>query len=584
MHKQRTHIGHWVTGAVLLVMVPYLVRETWLARVEILDALPEIVLLASLAAGASRASRAAPGRHAIRLAGAFILVALATTPSPGALWVAAAALLGGAGGVLGVTTAGRAAAAGTLLAVAMVQPVVAVLPQIDRGPSAGGLLVLAVLYVLAQGVALSIGWALEHLEGTGVDAAARLSGASVATEALIVPVAWVLTGLAVPDPHPGALAVAGGLVILATWGAATLLRTRSDVQATNDALAARVAELATLHAIGREIVSTLDLSRVYSIVDRDCRKILDVERFLITLVDPDSAELRRVYSRRRGEPPREREEPGSGPVERRVAATKRPFRSDEVEFDDAPDPCGRDGARCRSLLAVPLIVEERVIGVLQVQSHRPAAYDDHQLSVLTTIAQQAAVAVENARHYKMATLDSLTGLFLRDYFFRRVEEEYHRARRYGGEFALLMLDLDTFKDINDRHGHAAGDRLLQEIGHAVRGRLRTADLACRYGGDEICLLLPETDRDGAVIIADRLRRSIDTVRISIDGDVVGTTVSIGISAFPEDDTGDLTVLLRRADQAMYRAKSDGRDRVATFRTGRRREGRLRRVSPTADSA
>jgi diguanylate cyclase (GGDEF)-like protein len=186
------------------------------------------------------------------------------------------------------------------------------------------------------------------------------------------------------------------------------------------------------------------------------------------------------------------------------------------------------------------------------------------MSVLATIAQQAAVAVENARHYALATIDSLTGLHLRDYFFRRFEEEYTRAKRYSGAFSILMLDLDGFKEINDRQGHLAGDRYLRALGAAIKGRMRGADLACRYGGDEFCVLLPETDLAGARPIAERLRQALAHLVVDVDDASLRTTVSIGIASYPEHDTGEIKGLLLRADQALYQAKRAGRDRVVPF--------------------
>ena len=215
-------------------------------------------------------------------------------------------------------------------------------------------------------------------------------------------------------------------------------------------------------------------------------------------------------------------------------------------------------------MAVPLIVENNAVGVLGVQSRRPAAYDDHRLSVLATIAQQAAVAIENARNYQMATVDSLTGFFLRDHFFQRLSEEDRRVRRYGGCFALLMIDLDGFKEINDANGHLAGDRYLSQVAATIREQLREADLACRYGGDEFCLLLPQTDRGGARVIAERIRRAVAERTVGVDGVALRSTVSIGIAAFPEHDAGDLRSLMRNADDALYRAKRAGRDRVVPY--------------------
>jgi diguanylate cyclase (GGDEF)-like protein len=161
-------------------------------------------------------------------------------------------------------------------------------------------------------------------------------------------------------------------------------------------------------------------------------------------------------------------------------------------------------------------------------------------------------------------VDSLTGFFLRDYFFRRLEDECRRVRRYGGRFSLLMVDLDEFKQINDRNGHLAGDHYLRSISETIRAQLRAADLACRYGGDEFCLLLPETDRAGAQIIAERIRDAVSQKCVGLDQAALRTTASIGIAAVPEHDEGEYLALMRKADEALYRAKRAGRDCVVPF--------------------
>src|SRR6266704_424149 len=104
----------------------------------------------------------------------------------------------------------------------------------------------------------------------------------------------------------------------------------------------------------------------------------------------------------------------------------------------------------------------------------------------------------------MATVDQLTRLYLRDFFFRKLSEEQARARRYGSTFTILMLDLDSFKEINDRMGHLAGDRYLQKVGEMIRETMRAADIPCRYGGEEFCVLLPETALDGVYTLAERI--------------------------------------------------------------------------------
>ena len=219
------------------------------------------------------------------------------------------------------------------------------------------------------------------------------------------------------------------------------------------------------------------------------------------------------------------------------------------------------GPEMRSALAVPLIVADRVLGLLSIQSRRDAAYDDHQLSVLATIGQQAAVAIENARHHHKATVDSLTGFFHKDFFFTRLHEEDSRVRRYGGKFALLMVDLDGFKQVNDTHGHLVGDRFLAEITDTIRKQLRGSDLASRYGGDEFAFVLPRTGVDDAKRVAERIRGDVQGHAFKWENRIYKTTASVGVAGYPNMGKEDPQEVVRAADEALYRAKAAGKNRV-----------------------
>jgi diguanylate cyclase (GGDEF)-like protein len=359
------------------------------------------------------------------------------------------------------------------------------------------------------------------------------------------------------------------LVLLGFAGSAilvvALLRARRLAAGLAAERDARETELRVVHAAAREILTSGEPARVVAVAEREVRRLLAVDRFRLLAIEADPGslhELRPFVA--------SFAEAGPGPDEetmlRRIALEKCPVLLHD-RLEDAA--FGRldvqvNGEPIRSLLAVPLFVGDRVLGILSVGSRRAAAYTAAQLELLTTLAQQAASALENARHHEAATVDSLTGLFQRDYFFRRLQEEFHRSARYGGSFALLMLDLDEFKQINDRHGHLAGDRYLRSVGPALRTSLRLADLACRYGGDEFCILLPETDSAGARIIAERIRAAVGSLVVDADGAPVRTTASIGLAVHPLHDGGDLKALLRAADQALYRAKRMGRDRVVPW--------------------
>jgi diguanylate cyclase (GGDEF)-like protein len=185
-----------------------------------------------------------------------------------------------------------------------------------------------------------------------------------------------------------------------------------------------------------------------------------------------------------------------------------------------------------------------------------------------TITNQVSVAMDNARLFEqvqlMAITDALTGIYNRRYFFTVGDNEMARAQRYGSNLSLIMLDIDHFKKVNDEFGHLVGDQTLVMITQACSNELRKIDILCRYGGEEFVILLPETSRDEAIIAAERIRKSIEEQKLTLDGDrEVKVTVSIGVSEFGQE-TGTLKELIDEADQALYRAKEEGRNCVRVF--------------------
>lgn len=166
---------------------------------------------------------------------------------------------------------------------------------------------------------------------------------------------------------------------------------------------------------------------------------------------------------------------------------------------------------------------------------------------------------ESLRH--QAIRDSLTGLFNRRYLIETFENELSRASRRQHNLGVLMIDLDHFKQFNDEHGHNIGDFILSEFGRLVRLILREEDTPCRYGGEEFTVLLPETDRVGASLVAEKIRKAVRAHSFAHENQSYGPiTLSIGISIFP--DNGDnASQLIKAADTALYKAKEAGRDRV-----------------------
>ncbi len=235
---------------------------------------------------------------------------------------------------------------------------------------------------------------------------------------------------------------------------------------------------------------------------------------------------------------------------------------DGLEDEEAYIP-GVPGAR--SEVAVPLIADGMIIGVFNAESVQPHAFNDEHVQTLTVIARQAAEVIRSAQLLhetrRLAVTDALTGLFNRRHFNQQLEENVSRAARYDEPLALIFLDVDHFKSVNDRFGHHAGDRCLQALARTLRENVRDSDQIARIGGEEFAVLLIRADRELALSIAERLRDRIDDLIIEEDPPLpVDLTASLGIAFFREDGD-DPRSLMRSADRALYTAKRLGRNRV-----------------------
>jgi diguanylate cyclase (GGDEF)-like protein len=212
-------------------------------------------------------------------------------------------------------------------------------------------------------------------------------------------------------------------------------------------------------------------------------------------------------------------------------------------------------------LAVPVPGEEGGVGYLAVYSRSPGhRYEEDAIRELEDLARRAGPAIENARRFRearqLADLDALTGLHNRRYFHETLAREVVRAQRYERRLALVIFDLDDFKAINDRIGHLSGDTVLAETAARVRDVVRSADIACRVGGDEFAVVLPESSTGDADQLYHRLRAAISSRPVGQAGRLL---VSAGIAELRPDD--DPTAFFERADEALYRAKELGKGRV-----------------------
>jgi diguanylate cyclase (GGDEF)-like protein len=227
-----------------------------------------------------------------------------------------------------------------------------------------------------------------------------------------------------------------------------------------------------------------------------------------------------------------------------------------------------EGWRPDELLWIPLYSEDRLLGCLSVDEPRNGKSPSLEtIRSLEIFANQAVTAIENARSYSEAReqsiRDSLTGAYNHRHFQYVLQRVLGRAERLGRPLAVLMLDIDDFKSINDRFGHPVGDAILQGIVAEIRNEVRgDMDLLARYGGDEFAVVLPETPLEEAVLVAERVRRRIDErlFRMPDSHQILRATVSIGLATYP-DDASDKKTLVELADAALYRAKRGGKNAV-----------------------
>jgi diguanylate cyclase (GGDEF)-like protein len=171
---------------------------------------------------------------------------------------------------------------------------------------------------------------------------------------------------------------------------------------------------------------------------------------------------------------------------------------------------------------------------------------------------EEALRESEEKHRVLATTDTLTGLHNRFYFMKRAEDEFNRFQRYGKPFSIIMIDLDCFKEVNDKYGHAGGDKVLKQIGLLMQGNFRKTDITGRLGGEEFCVLMPETTPEDAWKAAEAFRQTLEAAIIINEGRSIAVTCSIGISSSSKD-SHSLYEVLKQADQALYRAKNQGRN-------------------------
>lgn len=419
------------------------------------------------------------------------------------------------------------------------------LPQATEVETLGRVALVGGLFLVAHYALQGIRLALQGI--TPREVVLRLALPGLLGEAAMLPLAVVVVQMHRPG-DPLGLVLLGGTYLLLNLAYHRLSK-------TSTALGRRVAELETLNRTAHALGTRLELPELVAALARETLAALpDATAF--ALARREGNELN-IEIHAGGRFRRARADASEGAPGRVLSERKR-VTLDGIVPGSAPS---FPDSGARAWLGVPLEAHGEVVGLLAVSSRDGDGFDEDETRLLEAIGAQAAVAVENARLYELATVDGLTGLYVRRYFDTRLREELERARRFGTAFSLLLLDIDDFKRMNDTLGHAAGDRVLREVAQSTRAGLRAIDIPARYGGEEFAYILPRTQLLEAHGVAERIRQDVAATRVEASGRTLSVTVSIGVACYPESGEGDAAALVERADMALYRAKAAGKDRV-----------------------
>ncbi len=221
----------------------------------------------------------------------------------------------------------------------------------------------------------------------------------------------------------------------------------------------------------------------------------------------------------------------------------------------------------KSFIFLPFLVQDRVIGFLCSYSSREDFIDQEKFSNFQVFCNQISIGLQKALLYekvqKLSITDGLTKLYSHRYFKQRLEEELVLANRYSSQLSLLILDIDHFKHYNDNFGHVAGDHVLMEVARILREQSDMTHIVARYGGEEMVVVAPETTKEQAMEVAEKIRKTVESYSFTVGKETTNVTVSIGVATFPQDSQTSLD-LISKSDKALYAAKARGRNRIVAY--------------------
>jgi diguanylate cyclase (GGDEF)-like protein len=346
-------------------------------------------------------------------------------------------------------------------------------------------------------------------------------------------------------------------------------------QSLQEELKQQVYNLKIWMEVMKAIGSALDSDDLFQIILDKSTEYVEAEQGSLMLLDREEQELsikvtkglhRRIVEGIRIKP-------GEG-ISGKVLESRVPLIVKDLETDERVLQEKRPRYKTKSFISLPLKLNDRIIGVLNVADKISGEmFSEYDLHLLSSIAAYASVAIERSEYYerseelkKISITDPLTGLLNRRYFQERLTEEMERSRRHKLPLSLIIMDADDFKIINDTFGHQAGDEALKGIARCIRNSIRTIDVAARYGGEEFTVILPQTSKQDATVIAERICLEVTQLEPPpiVRQDKWPFSVSLGLTTFPED-AATAEDFIRNADTALYAAKTQGKNRVVVYR-------------------
>lgn len=324
-----------------------------------------------------------------------------------------------------------------------------------------------------------------------------------------------------------------------------MLKERSLLSQSNSQIDTGVSRIAELYKITRDMSEALKFKDIFEIFVRKMMELFRFKRCRLILIEEESglSRIEKVFELKYNQPQVNQVDWEALDAE----ILKQSFNQQKITYEEG------------FIAQAPLMVDRKFLGTLVVEDLPADAIDNFSILV-----NQFNLEFKRIKLYEkvqeLAITDGLTRLFSRRHFLERLDEEIKRSARHNLRLAFLMVDIDHFKQCNDNYGHLAGDIVLKEIARQILDNIREIDLAARFGGEEFSILLPNTDKQGARFVAERIRTSIERYSFKAYSAVIKVSVSIGVSSFPEDST-EAQQLIDKSDRALYRAKQEGRNRV-----------------------